>query len=472
MKPCLLADLPLPSGVRPGSATRRLPWLVCLLSSCLPLVGAVPHPDRPDRLVEIREGRSVEYSPGQEAWMEMAFSQMEAEDREPVARPPSISPEERAFPGTARDLRERRDALLAAVARQIGLPAATELQGRTFDTFLGYYELLTEVMRSYADAFPTIASPHRLAIWQRDDLVARLRAGAQIPGLSYDPATDSGRFEYRWNADSGSPNERLVSIHAAIEAQRLNHTFDYGQGTAKASVSLRAPAKTAKTSAKPDAPTEKPAAAELVIPIIYRGDPATPPTPAAFATMVPQLRAAMTAVAQQASRYRDATVVSIILHETAEIGLVENIITSRDRRWLCEGTANYVAWRVSRNLFGAEFAAQVYNLDAQLRLFAPQQPRINLARWSAVENAKDKDVDEKLNRAHYAFATRAMFLLAGRHGDDALFQLWTDVARTPKKKVAAKTFATAYRKRFKVDLDTLIAEAEKLPIPASFPPVK
>jgi hypothetical protein len=432
----------------------------------------VPHPDRPDRLVETRDGLSVEYSPGQEAWMEMAFTQMQAEAREPVAVPLPPPSDERAFPGTARDLRERRAALLAAVARQTGLPAATDLQGRTFDTFLGYYDLLTEVMHSYAAVFRTIPSPRQLAIWQRDDLVRRLRAGAQIPGLSYDAATDSGRFDYRWNADDGAPNERLIAIHAAINAQRLDHTFDYSEGTAKASVSLRAPVRPAKPAAKPDASTPKAAAPELVVPIIYRGDPDTPPTPAAFTSMVPQLRAAMTAVAHQAARYRDATIVGIILHETAEIGLVENVITSRDRRWLCDGTANYVAWRVSRDLLGAEFAAQVYNLDAQLRLFAPQQPKINLARWSAVENQKQGQTDPDLNRAHYAFATRAMFLLAARQGDDALALLWSDVARTPRKKVTAKTFASAYRKRFKADLGPLIAAAEKTPVPSMAPPAK
>ena len=49
----------------------------------------------------------------------------------------------------------------------------------------------------------------------------------------------------------------------------------------------------------------------------------------------------------------------------------------------------------------------------------------------------------------------------------ALAQLWADVAQTPKKKVTAKTFATAYRKRFKADLAKLVREAEQTPIPAA-----
>jgi hypothetical protein len=161
--------------------------------------------------------------------------------------------------------------------------------------------------------------------------------------------------------------------------------------------------------------------------------------------------------------------VAIILHETAEAGLIENLIGSRDRRWLCDGTANYVAWRVARDLTGPGFAQQVYDLDAQLQRHAAQQPKVDLAAWPAVENQKDGGAGTDLDHAHYAFATRAMFLLAERHGENALSQLWADVARTPRKKVTAKTFADAYRKRFKADLAKLIAEAEKKPIPGTLP---
>jgi hypothetical protein len=434
----------------------------------------VPHPDRPDRLVETRDGLTVEYSPGQEAWMEMAFRQMQATAREPaIIAPPAPRRAAPAVPGSAQYLEENRDVILAAIARHTGLSRSTDLQHRTFDTFLGYYKLTSELMQGAAANIPVNLPPRHLAIWHRDDVVARLRAGNTIEGLSYDPVTDRGNFSINFELTGAAVlGERFRQIHAEIDEQRVQHRFSRGNGTISASVS------TGKTPEKTKTRVEKPAVqtddldailSQLVVPIVYRGEAATAPTENAFNSTPQYLVATRQALMQQAADYRNASMVSIILHETAEIGLIENIITSPDRRWLCDGTANYVAWRAARDLLGADFAREVYDLDAQLRLHARQQPKINLAGWPAAENQQQDQSETDLNRAHYAFATRAMFLLAERHGESALAQLWKDVTRTPQKKVTAKTFAEAYRKRFKADLAKLVRDAEQKPIPSATP---
>ncbi|HWA24173.1 MAG TPA: hypothetical protein VG734_00765 [Lacunisphaera sp.] len=436
----------------------------------------VPHPDRPGRLVETRDGFSVEYSPGQEAWMEMGFAELKAQ----AARPAPAAPEAPVTPppavvGSAQHLQENRELILAAVARQVGLAKPTPLQGRVFDTFLGYYKMNTELMRHLAQQLPPNLTPHHLAIWQREDLVARLRAGAQIEGLSYDPATDSGNFSFHLNTTGTGMDDRLREIQAEIDAQKLKHEFTYGDGQYDATIMLgKAPEPKKAVAPKETVSTEDLATmlSRLVVPVIYRGDQAAVPDPKEFAYIQDALQAGRAQIESNTRNYRDPNLVTVILHETAESGLVENVIGSRDRRWLCDGTANYVAWRVARDLMGPEFARQVYDLDAQLRQHAPQQPKIDLAAWSAVERGKKHELETGLNRAHYAFATRAMFLLTARHGDDAVAQLWSDVARTPRKKVSAKTFAEALRKRFNGDIRQLIAAAEKNPIPpAPSPPV-
>lgn len=436
----------------------------------------VAHPDRPDRLVETRDGFSVEYSPGQEAWMEMGFVQLRAEARKPTASavptPAVARPRGPAVPGSAQYLQENRDVILANIARHTGLPKPTALQGRVFDTFLGYYKIASELMQNVVREMPATLTARRLAIWQRDDLIARLRTGAKIEGMAYDPATDSGQFKFEFNVDSSAIGERVREIHAEIEAQKLKHTLEYGQGKYSASVMLdRAPDATKPVKQPSTTPDDLDAIiAGMVFPVIYRGEIATAPVPENFDYLSHNLAAAREAWAQQMTAYRDPTLVSIILHETAEVGLVENIISSQDRRWLCDGTANYTAWRVARDLLGAEFASQVYNLEAQLRQHAALQPKIDLSAWSAVEHQKENEADTELNRAHYTFATRAMFLLTERHGENALAQLWSDVARTPKAKNSAKTFAAAYRKRFKADLGKLIREAQQYPIPTESSP--
>lgn len=460
------------------STTRRLFALLLSTATLTSLSGApVPHPTRPDRLVETRDGMSVEYSPGQEAWVEKAFVQMEAATRASSANAapepaPAASPTRPAAAGSNRDLRAKRDVLLAAIARQIGLRQPTELQGRTFDTFLGYYDLITELFQAGSEHFTALPPARRLAIWQRDDLVARLRQGVRIEGMSYNPATDSGNFEFRTDIDLPAFKERSAEIFATIEKQRLNHSFDFNKETYTASVTLRTPPPPPKPAQKSDSSTKSERAPEMVIPIIYRGELGTPPHDAAFSAIEFFRNAAAAAAREKFAAYRSSVLVGIILHETAEVGLVENIIASRDRRWLCDGTANYVAWRVTRDVLGADFAAEVYDLSAQLRLHAAQQSHINLASWSAAENQDKNHSNTDLSRAHYAFATRAIFLIAERHGDDAVAQLWTDVARTPIAKTSAKTFAAAYRQRYQADLAKLVREAERKPLPPPAPVTK
>lgn len=452
----------------------RLGALLLGLAALGPLAAApTPHPTRPDRLVETRGELSVEYSPGQEAWMEMAFTRLQAEPPPPAdaasaraAAPLASGP---AAPGSARDLRTHRADLLAALARQTGLPHATDLQGRVFDTFLGYYEVLTEMVQNLGHDLPDTFTVRRLAIWQRDDLLGRLRAGARIEGMSYDAATDSGRFEMKLGLDSPAIAARIKALYATIEAQQLKHRLEYGQGTISASFTLGAPATPAAAPAAPTpaAPAAPDPTADLVIPVIYRGDVATPPKPEDFTFLPRNLRDTKAALVRQAANYRDPNLVGLILHEAAEAGLVGQIIASRDRRWLCDGSANYAAWRVARDRWGQPFADQAYSLDRQLADAAAEQPRVSLAAWPAVEHEPHPDPNLALTRAHYAFATRAVFLLAVRHGEDAPALLWADVARTPKAKVSAKTFAAAYRKRYKGDLAKLIRDAEQLPLPAA-----
>lgn len=402
--------------------------------------------------------------------MEMAFAHLQAAAREPaVATPPAARRTGPAVPGSAQYLEENRDVILAAIARHTGLARATDLQGRTFDTFLGYYRLTTALMQGAAAELPVNLPARHIAIWHRDDVISRLRAGTVIEGMSYDPVTGRGNFSVNFElTGSAVLGERFRAINEEIESQRVRHRFSREGGTISASVGTgpspennqiqadKTPAQTVNLDSM---------LTRLVIPVIYRGDVATAPTEAAFNSTPQYLAATRQALMQQAADYRDASMVSIILHETAEIGLIENLIVSRDRRWLCDGTANYVAWRVTRDLLGADFARQVYDLDTQLRRHAPQQPMINLADWPAAENQPEEQAETELNRAHYTFATRAMFLLAERHGENALAQLWTDVARTPISKATAKTFAAAYRKRFKADLGKLITEAQQKPLP-------
>ena len=74
-----------------------------------------------------------------------------------------------------------------------------------------------------------------------------------------------------------------------------------------------------------------------------------------------------------------------------------------------------------------------------------------------MENQHKEDANTPLNRAHYAFAARAVFLIAERHGDDFLPKLFQEIGKTPRTRTAMRTVETAYRKLAREDLSTVLA---------------
>ncbi|WP_221032129.1 hypothetical protein [Actomonas aquatica] len=446
--------------------------LPILLASAVALTAEVsPHPTQPGRLVDTRGDLAVEYSPGQEAWVEMGFVRLQAliDARANAPALPTPAPDPTLL-GSVANVHAQRDSLLAATASSIGLAAPSDLQARTFDTFLGYYDLLTELTLASATRLPAMLEPRRVGIWQFDDLKQRLIDGAKIPGMYYDPATDRGGYDFAGNLNDPELNARIATIKAAIRQQEVKHAFHQDADGVSAAFSLTPPADldTAPTPSEADT-AAKPAPEPLIVPVVYRGAFDLPPDPAAFKSLGFLSPDAVATVLERASAYRDPRTVFVILHETIELGLFENIIRSPDRRWLCDGTANVIAWRIMRDAFGVDFANQGYDLDAQLRRYAPLQQQIDLVKWSATENQTTGDQDTALNKAHYAFATRAIFLLTAAHGEDALATLWGDVAAVGLEKASAKSFATALRKRYRANLKKLIRAAETDPIPPAPP---
>ena len=125
-----------------------------------------------------------------------------------------------------------------------------------------------------------------------------------------------------------------------------------------------------------------------------------------------------------------------------------------------------MAWKAIKEVFGAAPAGLVYDLEAQLQSYASLQKKIRLRKWPAVENQPESERLTQLNKAHYAFAARAIFLIAERHGEDAIPLLWQDVAKADLKRAAAKTFARALSKRYGDNLNKLVATAESAPLPS------
>lgn len=164
------------------------------------------------------------------------------------------------------------------------------------------------------------------------------------------------------------------------------------------------------------------------------------------------------------AKYRNAQIAHTVLHEVIEVGLVERYIGSKDRRWFCDGLANYIAWKIMKDLAGEAFATEGYHLNTQLAQYTELHKKISLRKWPAVEHEDLKEKDAILTRAHYAYATRAIALAAEQQGPTFLAEWLKQIGKTDRAKVNHATIEKAYAKLTGRKLSALLREAESSPI--------
>lgn len=406
-----------------------------------------PHPTLADRRVAKLDGWTIEYSPIQESfvlpflarlqqepWPELVFDQL----------PPPA-------PLTGRDFDARRTEFLAAAARGIGLDEPTELQKDAYDayaTYLRMYELngiTAELMNV------TLSTTKRLALWDRTELIGRLGRGESIPGFIYNAAKNDLHFQFAVSSDE----ERTQEKSAQESERKLNrHALEYSEKEGVASVLATVRLKLGSAAQQRKTVSEQQHVREIAN-LLQRQDLVFPvPTLKDGVALTPEQAAAevihqkriMSESLSAIGRKRYPLLAYTVLHEAVEAGLVDHYIGSRDRRWLCDGMANYLAWTLARDFAGEAAANEIYNLENQLKRAAPYREKVNLTRWPPVERQSTDDRKSELNRAHYAYATRVIFLIAERHGEAFIPRWWQEIGKTPRTKTNMKTVEKAYRK--------------------------
>jgi hypothetical protein len=135
-----------------------------------------------------------------------------------------------------------------------------------------------------------------------------------------------------------------------------------------------------------------------------------------------------------------------VLHETVESTLVDAYIRSADRRWFCEGVANYVVYRTLESLLGAEAARGYYDVNAEVARYAALRDRVDLAQWRVMEDPKSRELPAEVNTASYAFATKAVFDAFG-NDPRRLVAVLSEVRKTPFEKATIQTVYGAYQKQ-------------------------
>lgn len=442
-----------------------------------------PHPTRPGRLVAIRDGITVEYSPGQEALVGPFAAELAAWNRELAERVAHLTAAEpEVVPLSPRDVREHRDEILRQVSAEIGLAVPTAEQARSFDALLSDYELLEGGQRMGAALMLLLCDTREAAIWTREEVARRLKMGEPMPGFSINAASGEAVYSFTFS-DAQEPRPEEREYLAELARRGLDHDFGY-RTVAPGAVGLAATLRVVPgggTNVVDEAPLPRrpmrtlaewlkvySSIPRIVLVLPLEAD-SEGKTPEALAREAVKVLRGISRNAEKRLSYREGRMVLAVLHEATESGLVDHYLGGPDRRWLCEGTANYVAWKIARDRAGVEFARDVFDLDRQIANAAGWQRQIDLRRWPTVERQSEAERNAPRNAAHYAFAMRAVHEMARRNGEDLLPKLFREIAKTPRSEVRMRTVEEAYRKLTGKKLGEVLKFAETAPAPVVVP---
>ena len=341
----------------------------------------------PERKTVSVTGAVIEYSAGDEAFVTALSKQLPLT----LSTSPQSAP---ALPVTVADLRARRAEILKQIAEWLAVPPTTPKLGQTFDAFSTGYALMQTAK---------LPNPTHFALWRKPELMARLATGQDVAGFT---RTSDGGIQFSVGANfefhEGEPAERGV--------ERLQEGWK-----------------------------------AVVWPIKIGEEPAKTPDEE-IAERLAGLRENAAELANFQSTEIQRLAVMMVLHESVESTLVSEYIRSPDRRWFCEGVANYVAFKVLEKEVGGEGARQYYDVDAELKKFEGVKSRVDLEHWPVVEDPRAKAVPPDVNAGSYAFSTRRVFDAFGGK-EDLLPAVLADIRKAGIEKTDLSTVAAVYRAR-------------------------
>lgn len=359
------------------------------------------------------------------------------------------------------EMRVNRAVYLAHIAALLGLKQATSLQEECYDAFLNNYEesmRLHGIIKERARTFQTIK---RVTVWEKDELVRRLRMGEAIPGFSYDPVTKAGTatFGFQWAEHREHSNELAAKRAKLRLAYALSFETKNGVRTYRGHFGPKDAPQATRAHPPMATPTE---AFPVVIPVALTSLPAEESAARlwdgsgdrSLRTVIETFGRLPGAVPEQ-----DATIAFLILHETSEVGIVDHYFRGADRRWFCDGVASYAAWRVVRDVHGLAAADRMHNLRQELTKYADLRAQADLRQWPATERQTEAEQHSRLDDARYAFAERAVALMNERAGEDCLPKLFVELGKTKREKVSMKSVEKAWKKTTGSELETILNAA-------------
>jgi hypothetical protein len=305
-----------------------------------------------------------------------------------------------------------------------------------------------------------------------------LEAGHKVSGFTWDPATKTGGATYGASrVQQASPDNEMKELaeHRRQLQRQYTLRFKSKDGHTDYSAQFRPKDKTAPPPTIDPVPTVPPQETTEGFPVILTEALAGKPAEEQAALLWDgpggkSIVGLFKFLGERAKSFPqiDPEIAFLVLHETVEVGIVDRYFYGPDRRWFCDGVANYGAWRVIRDLHGADLADKIHNLPERLRAYAGLREQADLRKWPAVEHQAADDQDTPLNKARYLFAERAVALMNERAGEDVLPRLFREIGKTKPPKVSYATVEKAWRKVGGGKLDAILAAAAE-PVAAAAP---
>jgi len=357
--------------------------------------------------------------------------------------------DEALVPLSSDEMRVHRKEYLQHVTSLLGMSRPTPLQEECYDEFLQLYQTRTGLLKLLRTEFLKFRIVHRVTVWDREELTTRLEQGEKLAGFSYDAEKKEGSAQFGFS--STSQDARFKELAERQKQLHRDYRLSIQNGKYQASVHPLGAAPQG-TSPSTQSPMSLPVSESsdflpVIIPPDLKSSPAPEQAEALWSRGESSLAKMLKWMAQlpQTIALVDPLRAALILHETTELGVVDIYMRGADRRWFCDGVANYVMWRVIRDMHGAEVARRAYDLPSQLGHYASLRGQADLRKWPALENESTDERASDLELARYAFATNALVLMNQQAGEDMLPKLFGKIGKTDAKQVTYQTVDAAWK---------------------------
>jgi hypothetical protein len=152
----------------------------------------------------------------------------------------------------------------------------------------------------------------------------------------------------------------------------------------------------------------------------------------------------------------------LVAHETTEWAIVNTVIKSADRRWFCDGMANWVAMQDVDRRFGPGKGAEAFAKSYPADELRKQAATVDLRAWPTEEDIKNGSRPNVENvPAHYYFATLVMQKACEGRGADFVKKWLDEIRKTPLNRANAGTVFAAYQKLTGQDLKSIMSAVVK-----------